>query len=150
MTAARDRLTTLYDEDRALWLQATIARLRDRDYDNTDWENLLDELGAMARSDRRAVKNNTVVILVHLLKWEFQPELRSGSWAGSITEHRTRILALLDDSPSLRNFLPEAVAWAYPRARLQASQETGLRLAALPIECPYAIEQIFDDRFLPG
>lgn len=149
MTLSRDNLATLYDRDYALWLGDTIERLRDRDYGNVDWENLLDELEAMARSDKRAIKHNLVVILVHLLKWQFQPEMRSGSWAGSITEHRTHIQALLDDSPSLKTFLKGALAWAYPRARRQASDETGLPLTEFPEACPYSLDPVLDDGFLP-
>lgn len=147
MTLARNNLATLYDRDYALWLSATIEQLRDRDYDNVDWDNLLDELEAMARSDKRAIKHNLVVILVHLLKWQFQPEMRSGSWAGSITEHRTRIQALLEDSPSLKNFLDEALVWAYPRARRQASDETGLPLDRFPESCPYSLNLVLNDEF---
>ncbi|MGD1903177.1 MAG: DUF29 domain-containing protein [Geitlerinemataceae cyanobacterium] len=149
MTLAQERLALLYERDRARWLEATLQRLRDRDYDNIDWDNLLEELDDMARSDRRAIKNNTVVILVHLLKWQYQPEMRTGSWAGSITEHRTRILALLDDSPSLRNALPDAVEWAYPRAKRQASDETGLRPDRFPETCSYKPEDVYDDDFWP-
>jgi hypothetical protein len=143
MTLARDNLATLYDRDYALWLAATIERLRDRDYDNVDWDNLFDELEAMACSDKRAIKHHLVVILVHLLKWQFQPEMRSGSWAGSITEHRTRIQALLEDSPSLRNFLDEALVWAYPRARRQASDD----LDRFPESCPYNLCEVISDDF---
>lgn len=149
MTVARDNLATLYECDYALWLDATIEQLRRRDYGNVDWDNLLDELESMARSDKRAIKHNLVVILVHLLKWQFQPEMRSGSWAGSITEHRTRIQSLLDDSPSLKNFLPEALDWAYPRARRQASDETELPINQFPEACPYQLFEVLNENFLP-
>jgi hypothetical protein len=149
MAVSRDDLMALYDRDYALWLEATIERLRDRDYGQVDWEHLLDELETMGRSDKRAIKNNLVILLVHLLKWQFQPDSRSGSWAGSITEHRTRIQGLLEDSPSLNTFLGDAIAWAYPRARRQASDETGLSLGSFPEHCPYELDLVLSDDFLP-
>ncbi|MCG9886619.1 MAG: DUF29 domain-containing protein [Cyanobacteria bacterium] len=149
MASLRDELIALYDRDYALWLEGTIERLRDRDYSQVDWEHLLDELETMGRSDKRAIKNNLVILLVHLLKWQFQPDARSGSWAGSITEHRTRIQGLLEDSPSLNKFLDEALIWAYPRARRQASDETGIALGSFPDSCPYELDLVLGDDFLP-
>ncbi|MBP0000781.1 MAG: DUF29 domain-containing protein [Cyanobacteria bacterium SID2] len=147
MTLSKEKLATLYDEDYVRWIEATLAQLRDRNYDNVDWANLLNELEDMAKRERRSIRNNLTVILVHLLKWEFQPEFRTGSWAGSITEHRSRVLSVLEDSPSLKNYLSEALTWAYPRARQQASAETTLPLKVFPVECPYEIDLILDDSF---
>lgn len=149
MTRSPETLAALYDEDFVRWVETTTAQLRDRRYNDVDWANLLDELEEMAKRERRSIRNNLVVVLVHLLKWEFQPELRTGSWAGSIAEHRSRILSVLQDSPSLQNYLPDALAWAYPRSRQQASAETALPLTVFPVDCPYALEAVLDDGFLP-
>lgn len=150
MTLSKAQLTTLYREDYVLWIEATLEQLRDRNYDQVDWENLLEEIEDMSKRERSSLRSNLAIALLHLLKWEFQPELRTGSWAGSITEHRTRILDILEDSPSLNNYLPEAILWAYPRARRQAKDETGLPLEVFPVACPYAIADILNDDFLPG
>ena len=149
MTRSQETLATLYDEDFVRWIEATVAQLRDRRYDDVDWTNLLDELEDMAKRERRSIRNNLVVVLLHLLKWEFQPALPTGSWAGSIAEHRSRVLSVLEDSPSLKNYLSEALTWAYPRARQQASAETALPLSVFPVDCPYALEAVLDDGFLP-
>ncbi len=69
-----------------------------------DWEHLLAEIEDMGKSERRSVKSNLTVVLIHLLKWEFQSQFRTGSWAESITQNRTRILYALEDSPSLKNY----------------------------------------------
>ncbi|MGI0495934.1 DUF29 domain-containing protein [Limnospira platensis CENA597] len=150
MTLSKQQLTTLYCEDYVLWIEETLEQLRDRNYDQVDWENLLEEIEDMSKRERSSLRSNLAMTLLHLLKWEFQPELRTGSWAGSITEHRTRILDILEDSPSLKNYLPEAILWAYPRTRRQGKNETGLPLEVFPAECPYAIADILNDDFLPG
>lgn len=95
----------LYESDYMKWIETTVEKLRFRDYSNIDWENLIEEIEDMGRSERRSLESNLVVVLMHLLKWQFQPDKRSGSWKGSIAEHRRRIRKTLQDSPSLKPYL---------------------------------------------
>jgi hypothetical protein len=88
-------------------------------------------------------------VLLHLLKWEYQRNHRSRSWAGSIIEHRGRIQDALKDSPSLKPYLEDILAEAYTRALKQALAETGLPADTFPAECDYEIAQILNDDFLP-
>ncbi|MDJ1173661.1 DUF29 domain-containing protein [Roseofilum capinflatum] len=150
MTLSPEKVTTLYEIDYLLWIETTLQQLRDRDYNQVDWQNLLEEIEDMGKSERRSIKSNLTVVLMHLLKWEFQPEFRTGSWSGSITQHRTRILYALEDSPSLKNYLPEVLETAYSRARQEASDETQLSLSRFPVSCPYEIEEVLNDGFWPG
>ena len=66
----------------------------------------------------------------------------------SIREHRRRIQALLTDSPSLKNYLPETLADCYLAAKKQASDETGLSVVAFPEECPFSLAESLDEDFL--
>jgi hypothetical protein len=141
--------TSLYDRDYALWIETTIAQLRSKNVMEIDWENVLEEFEDMGKRERRSLKSNLVILLQHLLKWQFQPEQRSGSWKGSIIEHRQRIRDRLQESPSLRNYLVEAVSLAYPDAVERAANETGLEIGMFPIDCPYEFEDILDAAFLP-
>ena len=149
MLAQSSPPTSLYDRDYALWLEMTIEQLRQQNFDQVDWENVLDEFESMSKRDRRSIKSNLVILLLHLLKWEFQPEIRSGSWTGSIIEHRQRLRDLLNDSPSLRNYLAEVLSLAYSDAIVRAVNETGLEIAMFPIDCPYDIVNILNPSFLP-
>ena len=142
--------TSLYDRDYALWLEMTIEQLRQQNFDQVDWKNVLDEFESMSKRDRRSIKSNLVILLLHLLKWEFQPEMRSGSWKGSIREHRRRIQQILQDSPSLRSYIPEILSETYTEAVEQAIDETGLEIVVFPIDCPYDILNILNPLFLPG
>ncbi|MBD2079238.1 DUF29 domain-containing protein [Leptolyngbya sp. FACHB-17] len=139
----------LYETDYVQWVETTVERLRDRDYDSIDWENLLDEIQDMARRQRRSLKSNLVVLL-HLLKWQYQPEKRSSSWESSLLEHRYRLRDDIQDSPSLKPYLEAILAESYTRATKQAKAETSLPLATFPIGCPYEIAAILDDDFLPN
>ena len=91
MSSLKTHYPTLYETDYLQWIEAAVAKLQSQDYANVDWENLIEEIADMGRSERKSLKSNLIVILVHLLKWQFQPEKRSGSWEGSIIEHRRHV-----------------------------------------------------------
>jgi hypothetical protein len=139
---------SLYETDYLKWIDTTIEKLRLQDYSNIDWENLIEEIEDMGRSERKSLKSNLIVVLTHLLKWQYQPEFRSGSWKGSIVEHRRRIREALSDSPSLKPYLEEVFAGCYLDAVEQASAETGLPVETFPQECPYTSAEVLNSNFL--
>ncbi len=139
----------LYEQDYLQWIEATLQQLRDRDYEKVDWENLLAEIEDMGKRDRRSLESNLVIVLLQLLKWQFQPEYRTGSWSASIAEHRRRIAKLLKDSPSLIAYIDSIFAECYDYAREQAYLETGLPQEIFPIDCPYQIADVLDRLFWP-
>lgn len=140
---------TLYETDYLQWIETTVEKLQSQNYANVDWENLIEELADTGRSERRSLKSNLIVILVHLLKWQFQPEHRSGSWEGSVVEHRRRVKEALSDSPSLKPYLENIFTECYTQAVKQAKAETGLPLEMFLIQCPYKLTEVMDDEFLP-
>lgn len=140
---------TLYETDYLQWIETTVERLRSQDYGNVDWENLIEEIDDMGRSESRSLESNLIVVLLHLLKWQYQPELRSGSWEGSMIEHRRRIKKALKESPSLNSYLESIFAESYAEAVKQAKAETSLPLETFPTQCPYQLIEVTDDRFLP-
>jgi Domain of unknown function DUF29 len=140
---------SLYETDYLKWIETTIEKLKHQDYSSVDWENLIEEIEAMNRSERRSLESNLVVVLLHLLKWQYQPEERSGSWKGSIAEHRRRIRKALKDSSSLKPDLEEVFAECYSDAVEQASAETGLPFETFPQSCPYTSAEVLDSKFLP-
>jgi Domain of unknown function DUF29 len=140
---------SLYTIDFVQWIENTAQQLRNQDYADVDWENLIDEIEDMSRRERKALKSNLIVVLLHLLKWEYQPEYRTGSWRGSIREHRRRINEDLKDSPSLVPYLEEVWAECYEEARNQAADETGLPLEIFPLKSLYSTEQALDSKSMP-
>ncbi|MBD2412635.1 hypothetical protein FACHB389_11165 [Nostoc calcicola FACHB-389] len=141
--------TLLYDRDYLQWIETTLEKLQSQDYADVDWENLIEEIADMGRSERGSLKSNLIVILVHLLKWQFQPDNRSGSWEGSIIEHRRRVKEALDDSPSLKSYLESIFVECYTQAVKQAKAETGLSVESFPVNCPYQLPEVTNDEFLP-
>ncbi len=138
----------LYETDYQEWIETTVEKLRSRDYANIGWDNLIEEIEDVGRNKRRSLESNLIVVLLDLLKWQYQPERRSGSWEGSIIEHRRRIKKALKESPSLKPYLESIFAGSYLEAVKQAKAETGLLLEMFPPQCPYELVAV-DDEFLP-
>ena len=138
-----------YDEDFAQWSARQAALLREGRFDQLDIENVAEEIESLGRSEKHEIKNRIEVLLVHLLKWQRQPEHRSRSWAATIRHQREAIEDLIDESPSLRPYPAEVLAQRYTRARAKAAEETTIFLDLFPTGCPFTIEQILDQAFLP-
>jgi DNA-binding transcriptional regulator YdaS (Cro superfamily) len=138
-----------YEHDYHAWLTRQAALLAERRFADLDLDNLIDEIQALARSEKWEIENRLNVLLVHLLKWAHQPAQRSGDWASTIIEQRARLLKRLQESPSLRGYPGEVVDEEYAIAREKAAAETGLRVATFPKSCPYTIDQVLDPDFLP-
>jgi len=90
------------------------------------------------------------VLIAHLLKWRYQPKIRSLSWQYTIEEHRRRVAKLLTDSPSLKHKIESCIQEAHGDAILIILKETPLNKSDIPASCPYTFEQIMSDDFLPG
>ena len=91
-----------------------------------------------------------MILIAHLLKWQFQPEKRSNSWQNSIDEQRIQIVKQLEDSPSLKNQLSEYIQNAYPDALKLAAKETRLPLKVFPQDCSYSVLELLEDDFYPN
>lgn len=141
----------LYERDFFAWTQRQAARLRAcaRHSQAVDWDNVAEEIESLGRSDRRELANRMEVLLLHLLKWRFQPQARSSGWRGTLREQRRQIGRILNDSPSLRPTLGDVAQEEYPHARTGAAEETGLPETAFPAACPFTVEDILDPAFLP-
>jgi hypothetical protein len=137
----------MYERDFFAWSQAQADALRRKAWDKIDIANVAEEIESLGRSDRREIGSRLAAVLVHLLKWKYQPSLQDLSWRASISESREQIKQLIEESPSLRSYPAERLTKAYAYARRRTLDETGL--PDLPATCPWPIEQVLDSGFLP-
>ena len=105
---------TRYEADFYQWTQAQAEALRAKDWPALDVDHLAEEIESLGASDRRALRSYLLRLSQHLLKWHYQPQRRGENWRQSIDDARLQIELIVEDSHSLRSFLPEAFAWAYP------------------------------------
>jgi Domain of unknown function DUF29 len=139
-----------YDSDFHLWSQTQAAAIREGKFAEIDLENVAEEIESLGRSDRREIRSRLHVLLVHLLKWQAQAEKRKGGWEISIDEARESLDILVGESPSLKNFPAMVLDEVYERARRKAAKETRLPASRFPAECPFDINDVLDENFLPG
>jgi len=141
----------LYAKDFYAWTQAQAAFLAARDVDALDFENLVEEITSLGTSERRALGSHLKQLMLHLLKWQYQPGGRQEghSWRSSIHNARDEIEAIVEYSPRLRREVPALLVRWYPAARRLASDETGLPLQTFPAACPWETQEVLDVDFWP-
>jgi Domain of unknown function DUF29 len=142
--------TPHYDKDFYAWTQAQAALLRAEKWAELDIPNLAEELESLGRSERKELRAYLEGLVLHLLKWRYQPDYRGRSWRDSIEENRACIPEGLQENPSLRPQLPALLEECYPRARRKAARQTRLPLATFPETCPWMVDQVLDATFWPG
>lgn len=136
-----------YETDFYLWTQQQADLLRQGQFNRVDLDlaNIAEEIESMGKQDRRAVSRYLQNVLMHLLKWRYQPERRGTSWWMSIDNGRYQIADILEESPSLKSQMDALTTKEYSRARKNAAGETGLPLTTFPEQCPFTVEQITGD-----
>ncbi len=138
----------LYEQDFCLWIKATAQKLKEGKFDRIDIPNLVEEIESIGRTEKGELKNSLIVLLMHLLKWEYQPEKRSPSWRITIAEQRICIEALLEDSPSLQPLILEVFDNCYEKACQKAADETGIKLNFFPKESPFTLAETLKVSFV--
>ncbi len=145
----RSRASAAYEADFYAWSQDQAARLRELRPNSIDWENLAEEIESLGRSEKREIESRLGVLLLHLMKWAYQPEQRKTGWTATIREQRRKLARGLAENPSLSRHPQAVLADEYEIARLKASDETGLPEAVFPESCPFGMEQVLDPDFWP-
>ena len=135
-----------YERDFYSWLMEQARLLREGQWQALDRDNLAEEIESLGREQFNKLASALRVLLLHMLKWDHQPDLRSRSWAVSIATQRIEIEDVLDDNPSLRPRIPEAIARAYRQARTLAARETGLAEDTFPV-ASYGYDEIVSREF---
>nr|VFK55840.1 MAG: protein of unknown function DUF29 [Candidatus Kentron sp. TUN] len=141
--------TAEYNQDFYAWLMTNAELLRAHDFTGLDAENIAEELEAMGKQEKRELINRLAVLLTHLLKWKFQSHRRSKSWRNTIVTQRIDILALIEDSPSLKYEIGGKIDTTYEKARLGAENETGIDKENFPEICPFTLEELLTKDFFP-
>lgn len=138
-----------HEKDTYGWAVYTAQLLRERKMNEVDFDNIIEEMEALGRSEKHELINRLSLVISHLLKWQFQPNMRGHSWTYTIREQRKQAKIHLKDNPSLKNQLDNILADAYDIAISKAAKETSLDEKAFPKECPYTFEQIMEETFFP-
>jgi Domain of unknown function DUF29 len=115
-----------YEHDFYTWSLDQARLIRDGRWAAIDRENVAEEIESLGREQFAKLESALRVLLLHMLKWDHQPERRGRSWQLSIKAQRVRIDRLLDTNPGLKPRVPEAITHGYRLAHIEAAQETEL------------------------
>ena len=143
-------LEQLYEREYDRWLSETIELLKNRQLDQLDYEHLIEELAALRRSEKTAVKSLILSIIIWLLLYQFwttEREKNSNHWAAEIITFRVQLEYKLTTNLSKFLELELELEDIYENARLIAEKKTGLK--NLPIICPYSLRQILEKQWFP-
>jgi hypothetical protein len=142
-------LATLHDRDFYAWTLQQANLLREGRLSEADIVHIAEELESMGASERRELTHRLAVLIAHLLKWQFQPELRGNSWRNTIDVQRFDVKELLEESPTLVAKLNERMEKAYSKSLLLVVRETGLSKQMFPPVCPFNAEQLLSEDYWP-
>ena len=140
----------LYDQDFFAWTQEQAKLIKEKSFDKLDLTHLFEEVEDMGNRHADEIESRLEVLLMHLLKWKYQPNLQSRSWQLTIKEQRKRIILRLKKMPSLKTKLNELALDAYDLSIDEAVKETGLDASIFPISCMWTIDQVLDESFYPN
>ena len=140
---------TTYETDVVAWANEQAALLRSGNLSALDIEHIAEEIEDVGKSEQRELANRMVILLAHLLKWDFQKDRRGASWQKTIIHQRKAIARRLKKTPSLQSDLsdPEWLEDVWGDAENQAMNETGV--TNLPSQCPWSMAQVLSNDFLP-
>lgn len=148
-TTTSSSVEKLHERDILVWASEQARLLEEGRFDELDLANLIEEVNSVGGSDRREIESRLGVLILHLLKWRYQPGRRTPSWEVTIRHQRSRIAKVVDYRPSLKHHAATEFVDAYDGARLRAALETGLDLVLFPAAPPFTVEQALDPDFLP-
>jgi hypothetical protein len=134
----------LYEADLYLWASQQAALLQEGRLSELDLIHIAEELDDVGSEIYQRLESALTVLLMQMLKWDFQPDRRTRGWEATIREHRRRVEKLIKQNPSLKSKLAEE---GYQNGRDRASGETDLPVARFPEECSYSWEDILGREF---
>ncbi len=159
-------MDNLYDKDFNLWIEDQKESLSTKKFDNLDIKNLIEELDGMAKRDFREMTALLKNLISNILEFNYRKDLKNttsmddniiSTCSSHLVSYREEILAILEDSPSLKEKLSDALETAYQRAKRDTvvglnfsivDENKKLNDKSFPDTCPWSFEKIMDEYWL--
>ena len=135
-------LQQLHETDFNLWTEAVKKAIANRDFPNMDWDNLIEEIEDMGASQKRALRSYTQRLIEHVFKiqyWKSERKRNLNDWKSEIINFRTEIQNILEDSPSLKNYLAENYLTWYQKSVQKYQKDNLFQVSE---HSPIELEQI--------
>jgi len=104
-------------------------------------------INALSRSEKRALRSQLNRLMMHIIKWQIQPNRRSRSWQSTISNARIEIEEILEEEPHLKPQVPQLWGKCFKAACQIAKDETGIKptLSELTQEDVFQTEYSLDE-----
>lgn len=100
---------------------------------------------AMERTEKRALKSQLIRLMSHVIKWKWQPERRSSSWAITILSARREIEDIREEVPSLNRDYLESI---WEKCFTQAVKEAAMEMGRKPCQVTWlSWEEVFEEEY---
>jgi hypothetical protein len=142
-------LKALYEVDDSLWLEETIAILKERKFDALDLENLIEELEDLGSEKKHRVASFVKQIIIHLLLlqfWKSEKVYNRNHWKSEIVNFRSELENYL--TANLQKHLEQEFDKIYTNAVRYARAKTDDEVK-FPETCPYTLENLLDLDWYP-
>jgi len=136
-----------YERDFYTWSLEQARLVREGRWNAVDRDNVAEEIESLGREQFNKLESALPVLMLQMLKWDHQPQVRSRSWVLSIKAQRAELGDIIADNPGLKPRIGEAISRGYYRASIEAARETGLEENEFPTTCPYAWDDIVSRTF---
>ena len=136
---------SLYERDFNLWINETLTSLKTRNMETIDWDNLIEEVEDMGRSQKHALESYLQRLIEHILKlkyWEQEKARCYKGWRSEVINFRNRIKRIIKKNPSLKNYLIEQYSEIYQDAIATMSEQFDI-----PSETKIESENILSDDY---
>lgn len=131
------------DRDYVAWVEEQASALRARQFTRLDYDNLIEEIEDMGKSEKRSLESYLERLIEHIFKlrfWESEYEYNHQHWKAEIINFRNRINRLIKRSPSLKKHLEEIYLEIYEDAIESKSEEFNI-----PQHEPIPLEKMLVD-----
>jgi len=125
------------------WLEEQIKLLNQREFEHLDVANLIEELKALGRAEKSAVKSLVYQIILYLLLidyWEEESEYSRNHWLAEVDAFQLQLEDKL--TTNLSTLAKDNLPRLYVRARKNAVRKSRLSADCFPDSCPYTLEDI--------
>ena len=143
---------TKYETDVVAWANEQASLVRAGRFDLLDLKHIAEEIEDVGKSEQRELASRMSVLLMHLIKWQFQAQKRSVSWTLTVKEQRRLCVRRIQKTPSLAPLLTDA-EWiddVWIDAKALAEKETGIDQGTLPEVCPWVMADVLTEAWLPA
>jgi hypothetical protein len=135
-------MNNLYEQDFNLWTEQMAIAIRERNVIDMDWDNLLEEIDDMSKSEKRSLESYLERLIEHILKlqyWESEYQRNYRHWRAEVTNFRNRIKRIVSRSPSLNNYMSEVYSGIFQDAVDAQSNEF-----EIPDDCFIPLEKMLE------